>query len=109
MPHGAPDPAIREQLDRILASQAFGGSDRLRAFLRFVVESAWNGRADELKEYLIAVEVYGRKPSFDPKIDAIVRVEATRLRARLKQYYQTDGAHDAVIIEMPKGSYAPAF
>jgi serine/threonine-protein kinase len=109
MAHGPSEAAVREQLDRILASQVFGGSDRLRAFLRFIVDKHLSGRGEDLKEYLVAVEVYGRKPSFDPKADAIVRVEATRLRARLKQYYQTEGTRDALVIEMPKGSYAPAF
>jgi serine/threonine-protein kinase len=101
--------AVRDQLERVLASGAFAGSDRLSSFLRFAVEAALTDHADDLKEYTIAVEVYGRKPSFDPKTDSIVRVEANRLRAKLKQYYQTDGARDPLVIEIPKGRYAPTF
>jgi serine/threonine-protein kinase len=101
--------AVREQLERILGSGVFTGSGRLSAFLRFAVETALDGGAEELKEYTIAIEVYGRKDSFDPKTDSIVRVEANRLRAKLKQYYLAEGARDAVRIDIPKGRYAPVF
>jgi TolB-like protein/Tfp pilus assembly protein PilF len=109
MPSEPPPRAVRGELDRVLASGTFSGSDRLSKFLRFSVESALSGAADDLKEYTIAVEVYGRKQSFDPKTDSIVRVEANRLRAKLKQYYQTEGSRDPVVIDIPKGRYAPVF
>ena len=60
-------------------------------FLRLAVERALAGQADELKEYLIGVEVFDRKASYDPRVDPIVRVEARRLRAKLKAYYEGDG------------------
>ncbi len=78
-------------------------------FLRFAVESALEGRADELKEYLIGVEVFDRKGSYDPRVDPIVRVEARRLRAKLKAYYEGDGRGDPVTIEFAPGGYAPQF
>lgn len=76
-------------------------------FLRLAVERTLEGKADELKEYLIGVEVFDRKPTYDPRVDPIVRVEARRLRSKLKAYYETDGCSDVVVIEFLKGSYAP--
>lgn len=66
------------------------------------------GRGDELKEYLLGVSVFDREESYDPRIDPIVRVEAGRLRSKLREYYETDGQGDPVLIDFPKGSYAPA-
>jgi serine/threonine-protein kinase len=78
-------------------------------FLRFVVESSLSGKHGELKEYLIGVEVFDRKASYDPRVDPIVRVEARRLRSKLELFYESDGAVDDLILELPKGSYAPRF
>jgi TolB-like protein/Flp pilus assembly protein TadD len=99
--------AVRQQLEKILAHQLFSRSDRMVRFLRFAVERALAGQADQLKEYLIGVEVFDRKPSYDPRVDPIVRVEARRLRAKLKAYYDGDGSADAVLIELVSGGYAP--
>src|SRR5262252_1059692 len=76
-------------------------------FLRFAVEHALEGRADDLKEYVVGVEVFDRSADYDPRVDPIVRVEARRLRSKLKAYYESDGTADAVIIEFISGSYAP--
>src|SRR6185369_12315898 len=78
-------------------------------FLRLTVERALAGQAGELKEYVIGVEVFDRKSSYDPRVDPIVRVEARRLRSKLKTYYDTEGRTDEFIIEFPKGTYAPVF
>ncbi|MBI3681290.1 MAG: tetratricopeptide repeat protein [Acidobacteria bacterium] len=102
-------PAVRKQLEQVLSSAGFAHNDRLSGFLRFVVERHLEGRDTELKESLIAIEVFGRKPDYDPKQDAIVRTEAVRLRARLSKYYQGEGSSDRVIIELPKGGYTPVF
>jgi TolB-like protein/tetratricopeptide (TPR) repeat protein len=99
--------AVRKQLDRILASPGFCRNERLSRFLRFVVERHLEGRDPELKESLVAIEVFGRKPDYDPKQDSIVRTEAGRLRARLIEYYASDGSCDLVVIELPKGGYRP--
>ncbi len=99
--------AVRNQLDRVLASPSFCRNERLSRFLRFVVERRLEGRESELKESLIAIEVFGRKPDYDPKLDSIVRSEASRLRARLLEYYAREGSGDPVIIELPKGGYTP--
>jgi serine/threonine protein kinase len=101
--------AIQEQLQKILSSETLVHSKRLVRFLTLVVEKGLNGEGGQLNEYLIGVEVYQRPASFDPQIDTIVRTEARRLRSKLKQYYQTDGINDPILIEIPKGSYAPAF
>jgi hypothetical protein len=76
LPQRVPANAVRAQLSRILASEHFVRSERLSHFLEFTVEQTLAGRADLLKEYPIGVEVFGRKDSFDPRIDAIVRVQA---------------------------------
>src|SRR4029077_3589548 len=71
------------------------------------VERHIEGRDDELKESVIAVEVFSRRPDYDPKLDSIVRTEAARLRARLTAYYAGDGSSDSVVIDVPKGGYIP--
>jgi TolB-like protein len=84
-------------------------SERLSRFLRFVVESHLEDPNADLKELLIATEIYGRKRDYDPKQDSIVRTEAARLRAKLLEYYSGAGATSPVIIELPKGGYTPKF
>jgi serine/threonine-protein kinase len=76
-------------------------------FLRLAVDWTLAGKAGELKEYLIGVEVFDRSASYDPRVDPIVRVEARRLRSKLKAYYEGDGSSDPVIFEFPAGGYAP--
>src|SRR5579863_4365760 len=103
------DEKVREQLRRILASKSFRQVDRLQSFLAFIVEEMLLGRGDKLKEFLIGVEVFGKEASFDPRMDPLVRVQARRLRSRLVRYYREEGQNDEVIIELPKGGYAPIF
>src|SRR5580704_12235369 len=100
---------VRAQLERILASAPFADAERARRFLRFVVERALEGRNGEIKELVIGVEALGRNTSFDPKSDPIVRVEAGRLRERLRSYYEGEGEADSVLISLPKGRYVPEF
>ncbi|HEY6343797.1 MAG TPA: tetratricopeptide repeat protein [Bryobacteraceae bacterium] len=97
----------RNALERVLANPGFARNERLARFLRFVVEKHLEGGDDEIKESVLAVEVFGRSPDHNPKQDSIVRTEASRLRARLSEYYLGDGKHDPVIIELPKGRYVP--
>jgi TolB-like protein/Flp pilus assembly protein TadD len=100
---------VREQLERILASPTFQQSDRLKRFLSFIVLEAIAGHSDKLKEYVIGVQVFGKEESFDPRTDPIVRVQARRLRAKLVHHYREEGRADALIIDLPKGGYAPVF
>src|SRR5262249_15375082 len=90
-------------------SGIFARNDRLSAFLRFVIEQSLEGREGDLKESVIAIEVFGRKPDYNPKRDPIVRNEASRLRAKLSQYYAEDGKTDPLVIELPRGGYVPVF
>ena len=99
--------AVKLQLDRILSSTTFQQVDRLKRFLHFIVSEYAEGRGDELKEYVVGVQVFGKEPSFDPRTDPIVRVQARRLRSRLERYYATEGEHDELIVELPKGGYTP--
>ncbi len=100
---------IRGQLSAVLDSVLFSHADRLGRFLRFVVDETLDGRADRLNQYAIAMEVFDRDETFDPAIDAIVRVEAGRLRSKLLEYYDDLGRDDPVRIELPKRSYAATF
>src|SRR5262249_35126707 len=108
-PVGVSQDAIRSQLDKILASKAFLGAERSSSLLRYLVGKTVNDQTDSLKEYTLATEVLGKGSSFDPRIDTIVRAEASRLRNRLEKYYAAEGHADALIVSLPKGSYVPQF
>jgi adenylate cyclase len=101
--------AIRKQLKKIVTSPVFRGSDKQKKFLDFVVEESLKKPDAHLKAYNVAVAVYNRDDHFDPQVDPIVRVEAGRLRRALEHYYLTAGVADGVVIDIPKGSYKPAF
>jgi len=98
---------IQQQLDKMLSSPTLSQSQRLVRFLRFVVEQYLKNEADQLKEYRLGVCVFDRDETYDPRTDPIVRVEASRLRTKLREYYDAEGKDDPILIEMPKGSYAP--
>jgi Tol biopolymer transport system component len=99
---------VHAQLNRILSSDIFSRSGRLSALLRFIVQQTLDGKGDTLKEQVIAIELYGKGPDFNAAADPIVRVDARRLRDHLREYYASS-ARDAVLISVPKGSYAPLF
>ena len=105
----APAQAVRDQLVKILRSSVFSDSQRMARFLRFAVEETLNGNASRLKEIVIGTEVFDRHAAYDPRLDPIVRVEARRLRAELRSYYDSTGELDPVVIELPKGRYSPVF
>jgi hypothetical protein len=99
---------VQAQLERVVASQVFSASARSVQFLRFCVEQSLKGNYDQIKETTLGIEVFGRCPGYDPKVDPIVRVHAKRLRERLEVYYAVEGARDPIRICIPKGSYVPA-
>jgi TolB-like protein len=99
----------REELGRVLSSACFARSEGLSRLLRFLVERQLEGRESELKESVIGVEVYGRSPEYDPRLDSTVRSEVVRLRARLSKYYLTEGSGNLLVIDLPKGGYVPRF
>ena len=107
----APIPAaeVRDQVNRILASPEFRRSMRLQRFLRLAVERSLAGEIDQMKEYIVGREVFDRGADYDPSVDSIVRVEAQRLRRKLREYYQTHGRKDPILITFQSGSYVPAF
>jgi TolB-like protein len=100
---------IRAALERVVVSEVMRSSPQLTAFLRFVVEAVLEGSSDRIKGYVIAVEVLKRGAQFNPQIDPIVRVEATRLRRALERYYASAGAEDPIVIALPRGTYVPTF
>ena len=102
-----PDSLVRAQLERILASPVFSRSQQLRRFLSFIVEQRLAGQGHALKESVLAHELYGKGTDFDGGADPVVRVDARRLRDKLREYYE--GRSDPVIISLPKGSYVPTF
>ncbi|HEY3458695.1 MAG TPA: hypothetical protein VGK64_29200 [Bryobacteraceae bacterium] len=99
----------REIVRRIVHSQAFASSPALRAFLLYVTEHAVSSTSERIKEQRIGCEVLGRKPDYDPATDNVVRVRAHELRQRLDKYFSTEGAHEPIIVSIPKGSYVPVF
>jgi len=101
--------AVRRVLHSIVHSKTFRQVDRLQRFLTYIVEETLAGRGDSLKEYPVGVDVFAKDPSFDPRMDPIVRVQARRLRMRLVTYYAEEGQADPIVVEMPKGGYTPTF
>lgn len=114
MPTQSPDsdiatPEILDALARVEGSKLFATSKRLTELLRFVVETQLRGDTEGLKQTAIGIELYRRDPSYDPKLDGIVRTHARRLRERLGEYYSSEGARDPVQISLPRGGYVPVF
>ena len=112
-PSSEPHPAVvsaaevAAALDLILASDVFAKVERPSRFLRHVVEASLRGQQSLLKESLLGIEIFGREPSWNPRIDPVVRQEAARLRKRLAKYYET--ASPEVRIQLPVGTYVPVF
>src|SRR5262245_35680395 len=100
---------IDGQVARIATSRTLSSSSSLVRLLQFIVAETQAGRANELKEYTLGTEVFGRGSQFDPRVDTIVRVQARRLRAKLTEYYETEGKDDPVVIRLERGSYVPQF
>ena len=100
---------ILREVEKISASRTFRRAPRQTSLLSYIVNEALAGRADHLKEYSIGTAVFGKEPTFDPRLDSIVRVEAHKLRAKLAKYFDSEGNDDPVRIELPLGRYAPAF
>jgi Malectin domain len=99
----------RQELDALLASGIFARAPGLAQLLTYVCGRYFEGEAEQIKEYNIAVDALGRPPEFNQKKDSIVRVEAHRLRKRLREYYERDGADRPLQIIIPEGRYAPFF
>jgi hypothetical protein len=107
--HGVPRPAVDDELARVLSSHEFRTSRRCQDFLRYVVETTLDGRADQLKERTIGIDVFGRPAAYEPSDDATVRVKASEVRKRLGLYYAGEGKNNPVRIDLPSGAYVPDF
>lgn len=103
------DEQIILQLETVLASKHFCNARSLERFLRYVVMKKLAGEECELKEYTIGVEVFQRGAAYDPRTDAVVRVQASMIRKKLAVYYAEEGHLDTVLIDLPKGHYVPRF
>lgn len=108
---GVTEAAVRQQVMRILSSDGFARARRMQRFLEYVVNETLAGRADQVSEYSIGVEVFDRDDDFEPGLDPIVRNDARRLRTKLIEYYRElkPGRAQEILIEIPKGGYVPVF
>jgi Tfp pilus assembly protein PilF len=111
VPNTAETPAqeIRSQLEKISTGPELARSTRLVELLHYICEESLAGRADRIKGYTIGQEIYSADDKFDPESNSIVRVEMGRLRRRLAEYYLSSGSGDPIVIDIPRGSYAPKF
>ena len=107
--HFPPQEECQRQIQKILHSASFRNASMLQHLLQYLAAKAHLNGPESLKEYTIGVEAFGRPQDFDPKTDTIVRVQIHRLRQKLKEYYDSDGAHDPISIDIPKGHYLPTF
>jgi len=101
--------ACLEQVDRLIESSMFQSSEAHSRLIRFLADHSLNSPTEPLKEYQIATEALGRPPGFDPDSDSSVRVQITRLRVKLTEYYKTSGSEDPILVEIPKGRYLLRF
>jgi hypothetical protein len=103
-------PTFREgvltQVEKVASSGGLRGSESLCKLLRYLAEHFIGNPGEPIKEYRIAVEVFGRNAAFDPRLDATVRVQTGRLRSKLAEYYALEGSEDPLVLEIPKGSYS---
>jgi len=109
LPQAIPEAEVRQQLQRIVESDPFRRSARMERFLMVAADRALLGQREGLKEYILGRDVFDRGENYDPRTDAIVRVEAQRLRRKLREYYESYGESDPIIVEFYPGSYVPRF
>ena len=97
------------QVEKLIDSQTLHGSESLRKLLQYLAQQSLDHPGTPVKEHQIATEVFGRPSDFDPQLDSLVRVQAGRLRSKLTTYYESEGAEDTVLVDLPKGSYVLSF
>jgi hypothetical protein len=100
---------LQEQVDRIVHSEQFRGSEVLRRLLTFLMDRAVAGEADNLKEYVVAIDGLGKSPNYDPQHNSAVRIQMGRLRQRLGEYYRSTGKDDPILVDLPKGRFRLTF
>ena len=104
-----PAPSNQEQVRRILQSKAFRTSEVHRNLLNYLAAKSLSGEAGGLKEYTVGLDVFAKPESYDPRQESVVRMHMARLRQKLAEYYRTEGADDAIIVDLPKGAFKVTF
>jgi len=99
----------KAELQQVLHSPQFRRAPKLQRFLELICDYHFQNRREEITEFLIATTVFGKGPQFDPSDDSLVRVQAREIRRRLREYYQNEGAASRIVLDIPVGSYLPAF
>ncbi len=99
----------KQELQRVLASHLFMEAPGQCKLLAYLAEKTFDGTADNLKEYSIGIELFSKPESYSPQADPSVRVQTSRLRSRLEEYYRTEGANSDIVIRLPKGTFKLAF
>lgn len=100
---------MKAHVERILQSETLRNADALRRLLAYLAEKSISGEADQLKEYVIGLEAFGKPPDYDPRQDSIVRLQVGRLRQKLTEYYLSEGKDDPVVVDLPKGHFKLSF
>jgi hypothetical protein len=101
--------SVRLQIERIVQSECFRSAESMRNLLGFLAAKLLAGDADHLKEYSIGIDALGKPHSYDPRSDSTARVQIGRLRQKLAEYYRNEGAHDPLLLEIPKGQLHLAY
>ena len=109
IPSRVTDDAAWEQLERVIGSQALHHSETLQRLLRYLTEKSLSGEADQLKEYTLGTDLFGKGAEYDPRQNSGVRIQVGRLRLKLAEYYASEGAQDPVVITLPKGRFKLVF
>jgi hypothetical protein len=105
-----PEPdANQVQIQRIVSSRAFKTSEVHRNLVTYLAEKSLSGEAQNLKEYTVGLDVFGKPASYDPRQESVVRMHVGRLRQKLAEYYRTEGSNDSIIVDLPKGAFALTF
>jgi hypothetical protein len=97
------------QIERIVQNKTLRLSDVQRRLLNYLAEKSLSGEADDLKEYTIGIDAFGKPPSYDPRQESVVRMHVARLRQKLAEYYRTEGARDPIMVDVPKGGFKLTF
>lgn len=101
--------SLQTQIQRIVQSKAFRTSEVQRNLLSYLAEKSMSGTADNLKEYVVGLDVFGKPASYDPRQESTVRMHVARLRQKLAEYYRVEGVEDPIVVDLPKGGFKLTF
>ena len=101
--------SIRAQIARIVQNKSLKLSEGQGRLLSYLAEKSISGEADDLKEYVVGVDAFGKPPSYDPRQESVVRTQVARLRQKLADYYNTEGTDDPILVDLPKGGFKMNF